>query len=384
MTEPNQPAVVLVGAGHAHLHIANQAADYVDAGARLILIDPGKFWYSGMATGLLGGRYEPEDDQINPGELIRRRGGTFIQARVNAVDTQARQLTLDSGETISYDWLSLNVGSEVDISGLEPADDGPQVWPVKPIPPLHDLRLSLEHAMRDTGKIPPVVVIGGGATGSELTANLAGLARRNGAEPQLTLVSSSERLLPDAPVGASRALARTLTRFGIKTNLQARARRITTTGVELANGEVVACAHVVAAVGLQAKTLTRELGLTASRAGLRVNDRMQSVDDPRVFAAGDCADFAPRNLPKLGVFGVKAAAVIHHNLLASIKGLPLKPYRPQRVWLAILNLGDGRGLLTWWRLWWLGRLADWLKDRIDRKFMAQYKTTKQKKIDNAR
>ena len=78
MAEPNQPVVVLVGAGHAHLHIANQAADYVDAGARLILIDPGKFWYSGMATGLLGGRYEPEDDQINPGELIRRRGGEFI------------------------------------------------------------------------------------------------------------------------------------------------------------------------------------------------------------------------------------------------------------------------------------------------------------------
>ena len=373
MAEADHATVVLVGAGHAHLYMADRAADYADAGARLILIDPGKFWYSGMATGLLGGRYAPEDDQIEPGELIRRRGGAFIRDRVEAVNTATRTLTLGSGDTLHYDWLSLNVGSEVDISGLEPADEGPRIWPVKPIPPLHELRLSLEQAMRDTGLMPPVVVIGGGATGSELAANLAGLARRNGAEPELTLVSSSERLLPDAPAGASRALARTLSRFGITTRLQARARRITAGGVELANGELVPCAHVLAAVGLQAKALTRGLGLTASRAGLRVNSFMQSVDDPRVFAAGDCADFAPRELPKLGVFGVKAAAIMHHNLLASIERRALKPYKPQRVWLAILNLGDGRGLLTWWRLWWLGRLADWLKDRIDRRFMAQYR-----------
>lgn len=373
MTSPDRPTIVLVGAGHAHLHIANQAADYADAGAQLVLIDPGKFWYSGMATGLLGGRYAPEDDQIDPGALIRRRGGRFIQDRVEAVDTSSRRISLGSGETIDYDWLSLNVGSEVDIGGLEPADNGPRIWPVKPIPPLYELRQVLEQAMRDTSQMPAVVVIGGGATGSELSANLAGLARRAGTSPKITLVSSSERVLPDASSGASRALTRALNGFGIKLRLQARAKRITARGVELETGETIACEHVLAAVGLQAKALTRELGLTASRAGLRVNENMQSVDDARVFAAGDCADFAPRDLPKLGVFGVRAAEVIHHNLLASVHGRPLKAYKPQRIWLAILNLGDGRGLLTWWKFWWLGRIADWLKDRIDRRFMEQYR-----------
>ncbi|MBN51124.1 MAG: pyridine nucleotide-disulfide oxidoreductase [Spongiibacteraceae bacterium] len=373
MNDDNRPTVVLVGAGHAHLHIANQAADYIDAGARLILIDPGKFWYSGMATGLLGGRYAPEQDQIEPGELIRRCGGEFIQDHVTAVDTDTRTLTLESGETLKYDWLSLNVGSEVDSSGLKLADDGPRIWPVKPIPPLFELREKLEAAMRDSGQMPPVVVIGGGATGSELTANLAALARRNNVEPRITLVSSSHRLLPDAPAGASRALDRVLEEYSVDVRLQVRARRISSSGVVLDNGECVRCAHVLTAVGLQAKALTRELGLTASRAGLRVNECMQSVDDPHVFAAGDCADYAPRNLPKLGVFGVKAAAVIHHNLLAGLRRQPLKPYKPQRIWLAILNLGDGRGLLIWWRIWWLGRLADWLKDRIDQQFMAQYR-----------
>nr|MBV6629581.1 FAD-dependent oxidoreductase [Oceanococcus sp. HetDA_MAG_MS8] len=373
MTANKRHTIVLVGAGHAHLYIANQAADYAKVGAEVVLIDPGKFWYSGMATGLLGGRYAPEDDQIDPDELIRRRGGRFIHDRVDAVDTSARRLTLSSGETIDYDWLSLNVGSEVDVSGLEPAGNGPRIWPVKPIPPLYELRQLLEQTMRETGEMPPVAVIGGGATGSELTANLAGLARRAGVLPNVTLITSSERLLPDAPSGASRALLRVLKGFGIKLRLRMRARRINARGVELETGESIACEHVLAAVGLQAKALTRELGLSASRAGLRVNKYMQSVDDARVFAAGDCADFAPRDLPKLGVFGVRAAAIIHHNLLANVQGKPLKAYKPQRIWLAILNLGDGRGLLTWWRFWWLGRIADWLKDRIDRRFMEKYR-----------
>ena len=100
---------------------------------------------------------------------------------------------------------------------------------------------------------------------------------------------------------------------------------------------------------------------------------MQSIADPRVFAAGDCADYQPRALPKLGVFGVKAAEVIHHNLLASLQQRPLRPYQPQRRWLAILNLGNGQGLLLWWRFWWRGRFSAWLKNRIDRRFMAQYR-----------
>ena len=374
MTESSCPVIILVGAGHAHLHIASKASEYTALGARLILIDPGKFWYSGMATGLLGGDYSPEDDQVDPGTLVRKHGGKFIQDHVSAVDVKSRVLTLGSGQRLKYDWLSLNIGSEVDTGDLGAPKNGPAVWPVKPIPPLYDLRTTLEKAMRDTTRMPQIVVVGGGPTGSELAANLAGLAQRNGIRPSVILVSSSNRLLPDAPAGASRAMSRVLEGYPIEVRTNTRVERITEKGVVLDNGECLACDHILAAIGLKAKGLTRELGLSASGSGLRVNAHMQSVDDPRVFAAGDCADFSLRELPKLGVFGVKAAQVIHDNLLASIKDEPLKSYKPQRVWLAILNLGDSRGLLTWYRFWWLGRSCYWLKDWIDRRFMARYQT----------
>ena len=113
-TDRAAPVIVLVGAGHAHLHIASKAADYAALGARLVLIDPGRFWYSGMATGLIAGRYSPDDDQVDPDALIRAGDGEFIADAVARVDVAGKTVFLESGEQLRYDWLSLNVGSEVD------------------------------------------------------------------------------------------------------------------------------------------------------------------------------------------------------------------------------------------------------------------------------
>lgn len=371
--ERKRPTIVLVGAGHAHLHIAAQASDYRALGIRLILIDPGWFWYSGMATGLLGGEFEPADDRIDPEALILAGGGEFIRDGVAAICTSSRVVTLTGGSTLHYDWLSLNIGSEVDVQSLKPAEQTPRIWTVKPIPPLYELRQSVEAAMQEQAAMPQVVVIGGGATGSELAANLAGLAQRYGIAPRVTLVSRASRLLPSAPTGASLSLQRHLARYPVEIRLCANVVSIVTSGVQLESGDILPADHIVVAVGLQAKTLTRELGLPAGREGLHVGPMMHSTADRRVFAAGDCADYRPRSLPKLGVFGVKAAEIIHQNLLASVQGHPLRPYQPQRVWLAILNLGDGRGLMLWWKLWWRGRFSVWLKNRIDRRFMKQYR-----------
>lgn len=61
--------VILVGAGHAHLYVTAHAEALVAAGARVVHISPGKFWYSGLATGMLGGRYSAGEDQVDPRTL---------------------------------------------------------------------------------------------------------------------------------------------------------------------------------------------------------------------------------------------------------------------------------------------------------------------------
>lgn len=370
MTETS--TVILVGAGHAHLYIASRAAAYKARGVRLLLIDPGNFWYSGLATGVLSGMYSAEADQIDAQALVESAGGQFIRDRVTAIDTITQTLTLDSGEILEYDRLSLNIGSEITAGDIV-NEDHLCWWPVKPIPNLYEFRRAIDQAIFRTEHMPAVCIIGGGATGSEICANLLGLAKQHGVAPNITLITGSERLLTNAPRGAARALQRNLEKRGARLLFGERITGSDTGVLVTDRGSRIDCSHALLAPGLQAHQLTRRFGVAAGDEGIKVNCYMQSVDSPTLFAAGDCADFLPRKLPKLGIFGVRAARIVHHNLLASLQAKPLRPYRPQRVWLTILNLGNGEGLALWWRLWWLGRRSLWLKDRIDRQFLQQYR-----------
>ena len=82
--------VVLVGLGHAHLHVASRAAEFRAAGHDLTLIDPGTFWYSSIASGLLGGRYERGDDVIEADAFAAGLGIGHVAERAVGLDRTAR------------------------------------------------------------------------------------------------------------------------------------------------------------------------------------------------------------------------------------------------------------------------------------------------------
>lgn len=92
--------IVLVGAGHAHLEVAREAARFAAIGTELILVDPGTFWYSGLATGMVAGMYAPEEDQLDPRALIESQGGRFIAGKVVSADRRDRRLFLEDGRAI--------------------------------------------------------------------------------------------------------------------------------------------------------------------------------------------------------------------------------------------------------------------------------------------
>lgn len=371
MSQPR--TVVLVGAGHAHLYIAAHAETFIERNARLVLVDPDEFWYSGLATGMLGGMYEPATAQVNPRALIEAHGGEFIQDRVEVVDTCARRLGLTGGDDLNYDYVSINVGSRVNADAIPGAAHDPSVWAVKPISNLWKLREHLESRF-GAGETPRVAVVGGGPTGAEVAANLAALATRHAVEPRVTLLTSSDRLIGQAPAGAARALQRNLTRRGVVIRTRTQIARRQGTSLSTEDGRRIDADLVVLATGLEANSLVHEMGLPIHpKEGLRIKATLHSIADERVFAGGDCAAMEGFNLPKLGVFGVRQAAYIHANLLASLEGKPLAEYEPQKRYLAILNLGDGTALSTWGRFWWNGRSSMWLKDLIDRRFLDGYR-----------
>ena len=371
MSQPR--TVILVGAGHVHLYIAAHAESLIERGARVVLVDPAEFWYSGLATGMLAGMYEPAEDQLDPQALIEAHSGEFIQDRVETVDTGAKRLRLAGGRDLSFDYISINVGSRVNVGAIPGAADDPSVWSVKPISNLWKLREHLESRFR-AGETLRVAVVGGGPTGSEVAANLTALAARHANAMRVTLATGGDRLIKQAPASAARALQRKLTRRGVV--IRTRTRIVCREGASLVadDGTRIDADVVVLAIGLEANPLVHEMGLpTHFKEGLRINARLHSIADERVFAGGDCAAMEGFDLPKLGVFGVRQAAYIHANLQASLEGKPLAEYEPQTRYLAILNLGDGAGLSTWGPFWWNGRCSMWLKDRIDRRFLEGYR-----------
>ncbi|MFA9479713.1 FAD-dependent oxidoreductase [Phycisphaerales bacterium AB-hyl4] len=368
MSRPTRQ-LVAVGAGHAHLHLAEQASALAQRGIRLTLIDPGAFWYSGLATGMLGGQYTADEDTLDPQPLVEPTG-QFIRGRVTSIDLQRRHVMLDDEKQVPFDRLSFNVGSEVATHGIVGTE---HAWTVKPIENLSRLRSHLEHRL--TGDRPlRVTVVGGGATGCEIAANLLGLARRLSTTLQLHVFSSAARLMPDAPAGASRRMTCVLTRYGALFELRTRIAAIQPDCVRDDAGRRWPSDLTVLATGLKPPTWLASLGLPlGERGGLQVGPSLQSPADPHVFGVGDCIDFEPRPLPPLGVFGVRQAPILLHNLIASFEDSPLQPYRPQRRWLSILNLGDDTALARWGSFYAHGRWCMRWKNRLDQKFLKRYR-----------
>jgi len=362
--------VVLVGAGHAHLGVLAGAERLARAGAEVVLVAPGIFWYSGLATGMLGGGYAAADDVVDPVRFVERAGGRFVRTGVTAITPGERTLVLGTGEQLTYDLLSLDVGSEVPSDRVRGAAEY-AVLP-KPIERLHELRARLEAGFAER-RVVRVTVVGGGPTGSELAAAVLALAKRAGGRLVLTLVGGAARLVPRLPAAAGAWLAANLRRRGAEVRLSARAAAVEPAVVRLDDGAWIDSDVTILATGLRPPALLAEAGLPCDAGGAMIVDRsLRCPTYPEIFGAGDCIAFAARALPRAGVYAVRQAPVLLQNLVAALGGAPLADFEPQRRHLLVLNLGDGTGLAVRGTQWWYGRSAFRVKDWIDRRWLARY------------
>ena len=359
---------LLIGAGHAHLAVVRHAARLRAQGVELCLISPPRFQYSGLATAVLSGALPPAAGEIDVARLAAAFGVAFHASDVVDIDREGRRVRLQDGTALPYDVLSLNIGSQTaDPAGLGAEED---VWTVKPLSQLLDLRQRLERGLARTGRCPDLVVAGAGQAGFEVAAALAGLCERSGAAPRISLVGQ----LADAawaPATAMQRLRTELVRRGV-TFVDSRVTARGRDACRLASGADMACNILVLATGLTAPDLGQGLGLPVDPQGrLLTSDNLQAIGDAQVFAVGDCAVLASRHRPCAGVFGVRAAPILAFNLGAIARGQRLKTYQPQGAWLSIMDLGDGTGLALRGGQWWFGRTALWLKRRLDLGFIRQ-------------
>lgn len=204
-----------------------------------------------------------------------------------------------------------------------------------------------------------VAIIGAGATGVELSAELHRTTRELVAygldriDPEqdlkLHLIEAAERVLPGLPERISAAARQMLEGMGVQVHTGAKVAEVLPEGVRLGDGRVISAELVVWAAGVKAANFLRDLdGLETNRINqLVVRPTLQTTLDDDVFAMGDCAacPWPEANHGKGGFVPPRAqaahqqASLMFKQVQRRLAGRPLLPYR-YRDFGSLVSLGE--------------------------------------------
>ncbi len=371
--------VVLLGAGHTHLHVLRHWRQRGPAGAHLTCVSNfDAAAYSGMLSGVLAGQYAPEAMQIALEPLCRAANATLIVDEISAVDLTHRHLALSDGRRVPFDLLSVGVGSIASLGDVRFAAGAPVVS-IKPMQTfLERLRICLGRIDTSGGNATVrLVVVGGGAAGVEVALCVAPFAIANGrgdVRLERTLVTSAT-LVGDG-TGVARRARRALEGAGVRILEGRRVVAVEAGRVVLDDDTDVAADVVLWTTAAAPAPILKRLDLPTDAAGfLLTTSRLQSTGNDRVFAVGDCGSLVSTPTAKAGVYAVRQGPILLENLRRAVNGDAGRAFSPQGQFLRLLNTGDGRAIGEWRGLSFEGRWCWYLKDAIDRRFVERYRMT---------
>ncbi len=362
--------LVLAGGGHAHMMVLAQLERFVEKGHKVTVIGPSEHhYYSGMGPGMLGGTYAPEEIRFATKHVVEKKGGNFKLGEVVGIDAEEKTVALVSGETVSYDVLSCNLGSHVNRGIVKGGMEG--IYTVKPIEKLMEARREiLSLAAR---KSISIGIVGGGPSSVEIAGNVHRLVQIPDAKPADVKILTRGKLMPHHPESIrSKALA-SLKKRNIEIMEDCPVQEVMTGLVIESTGKKHPFDILFLATGVKPNAVFKSSGLdTGPDGGLLVNGYLQHVKYPEIFGGGDCICFKEKPLDKVGVYAVRQNPVLLHNLMATLEGEALKEFEPGGKYLLIFNLGDDTGILYKWSIQFGGHLAFKIKDVIDRRFMKTF------------
>ena len=399
--------LVLAGGGHSHVIVLKRFGMRPMPGVRITLICRDvETPYSGMLPGHIAGHYTHDEIHIDLGPLARFANARFYRDEVVGLDPIDRQVICRNRPPVPYDVLSIDIGS------APPTDDVPgakgAVVPVKPIGNFVARWAALVERVLATEAPVRIGVVGAGAGGVEMVLamrhGLRSRLRETGGNPDrlsFELFAGGTEVLSRKPPRVRAAFARVLAERDVRVHLDAWVDRVTpgalhaaglTGGAEAGAGDGTVSAAgypcVLHTAGGAVHEFDEVLWVTAAGAqgwlaasGLAtdedgfaaVHPTLESTSHPGVFAAGDCAAVLEHPREKAGVFAVRQGPPLEKNLRRALRGLPLKPFAPQRRYLSLISTGDRSAVAT--RGGALVFEGDWVwrwKDWIDRWFMRKF------------
>lgn len=204
------------------------------------------------------------------------------------------------------------------------------------------LNLFLRHSanLGMNGKVN-IAIVGGGATGVELSAELHNAVRQlhsygfkglSNEALNVTLLEAGDRILPALPPRISSAAHSELTKLGVRVMTGTMVTRADSRGLHTKDGEYIVADLMVWAAGIKAPDFLKDIaGLETNRINqLVVTPTLTTTRDPAIYAIGDCASCArPEGgfVPPRAQAAHQMATCVLHNILAARKGKAGREYR---------------------------------------------------------
>ncbi|MEA5576418.1 FAD-dependent oxidoreductase [Anabaena sp. UHCC 0451] len=379
-TQPILKNLVLIGGGHSHAIVLKLFGNNPVAGVNLTLITPDQYTpYSGMLPGHIAGFYNYAQCHIDLQKLCKFVKAKLYLDRVIGLDLKNHKVLCANRPAVDFDILSIDIGStpaKLSVSGA-----AEYAIAAKPVAQLleHWYKLQ-EMVVKNPQKPLTISIVGGGAGGVELALSmLAGLRKLEIENLELHLWQRTGELMPNHHPLVRRMMLEILINQGVKLHLGESVCEITPTidnklEIQSESGLILKCDRVFWVTQASAANWVENSGIDTDKKGfILVNDNLQSVSHPHIFAAGDIATMINYHLPKAGVFAVRQGKPLYENLQRIILGQSLKFYKPQTEYLSLIGTGDGRALATRGNLTLPPHQLFWhWKDCIDRRFMAQF------------
>ena len=358
--------LVLIGGGHAHALVLKAWGMDPLPGARVTVINPGPTApYTGMLPGYVAGHYRRDELEIDLVRLCRHAGARLIYDKAVHINQALREVTLETRGPVAYDLASIDVGitAKLDIPGFSKYGIG-----AKPLD-LYAKRWSifLEQVLHGQATAD-VAVIGGGVAGCELAMAMAFALQSAGVSPRVTVIESGPTI---SVVGdkAKRRILKAMSDLGVMVKTSAKTVEITSNQVLLDGQEPVAAVFCVGAAGGSAHKWISQTNLPQLNGFIKIGSDLGVLGDEALFAVGDCALMEVEPLPKAGVFAVRAAPILHHNIRMALSGGLRKKWRPQKNYLKLISLGGKSAVAEKFGFNLAGASLWRWKDWIDKSFM---------------
>src|SRR5215210_3717687 len=397
--------VLVVGGGFAGYNavakLCRLARERDDVGVMLISRE-NYFTFWPMLASVIGGDVETQNVAQPLRRTLIRLGASFRRAELESVDTE-RQVVTAAGREFPYDHLVLSLGAQPAYFGIPGVED--YAISIKGIGAGEEICDRVIERYEETtlagGDVPDskltFVVIGGGATGVEVAAELHNLLQEllvpdypniDPNRTQIILVDANKEILKELDPALRRVAHVRLHDLRIEVINNAKAREVKADKVILTDGREIAAENVIWTAGARASRKLDDLPFPHDeRRGLTVDRFMRVVGHDNVWGIGDCAatvDADGEPVPPNAQAAVQEGEAVAGNVLAAIDGERPEPFRYKSLG-QLVELGSefavnevmgvkfsGQIAALFWRMTYLYKLespqsrariaADWLLD----------------------